>query len=245
MAKIEHISVYNLNLEKAVLDTAKAMDNEENKAFAKLRYCLFYPMIGKEYTEKRELIVYGQYVDDWRPTFKLTKDKKQIEALVKKAYEYSAPARGCPLDWVNKQWIKQQLYRSFFWNITYKLCMERYGRSETDWNHIIAYSNLVKIAPKTDDGMPPEVYKAQLYDSGHLFKEELSILQPKNVLLITVLNNWAEPVLRAGGIKFTKHPEHEFVEATGAYRGSNIIVTKKPFTADHRRFLDEIKRNMV
>lgn len=245
MAKLAHISVYNLNLEKAVLDMVKSIEQDGLKQYKPLKYCLFYPMIGKDYNDKKELIVYGQYVDNWTPTFKLTKDKKQIEALVKKAYEYSITKRGCPLDWVNKNWIKQQLYRSFFWNITYKLVMERFGCSEEDWNHIICYSNLVKIAPKTDDSYPPELYKAQLYNSGHLFKEELSILQPKNVLLITGLDNWAAPVFKAGGIKYTKHPENEFVEATTAYRGSNIIVTKKPFTADHRRFLDEVKRNMV
>lgn len=223
----------------------KSIEQEELVQYKKLKYCLFYPMIGKDYTERRELMVYGQYVDDWTPTFKISKDRKQIETLVKKAYEYSITKRGCPLDWVNRNWIKQHLYRSFFWNITYKLVMERYGRTEHDWNNIIGYSNLVKIAPKTDDSYPPELYKSQLYNSGHLFKEELSILQPKNVLLITGLKDWAEPVFKAGGIKFTKHPEYEFVEATTAYRGSNIIVAKKPFTADHRRYLDEIKRNMV
>lgn len=244
MAKTGHISLYNLGLEKALLDLAKTMELPENKAFTKGKYSLFYPMLGKDYEEKKELIVYGQYVSDWQPTFRLTKDKKQIENLVKKAYEYSIVARGCALDWVNKYWVKQELYRSFFWNITYKLVVERYGRTEDDWNHIIAYSNLVKIAPLGDDAFPHEVFQAQLFNSAHLFKEELSILQPKNVLLITNLHNWAEPVLRTAGIRFEKESS-EFVEATAAYRGTNIIVAKKPFTADHRKFLDEVKRNMV
>lgn len=208
-----------------------------------MRYSLFYPMIGKNYNEKKELIVYGQSVADWKPTFKLSKDKKVIESIVKKAYEYSTVSRGCPLDWVNKYWIKQNLYRSFFWNITYKLVMERYGRSDKDWNNIIAFSNLLKAAP-LDNDISREIYQAQLYNAAHLFKEELSILQPKNVVLITGLHNWAEPILRAAGIKFTAH-DGDVVEATSAYRGSHIIVTKKPFTADHRKFLDEIKRNMV
>ncbi|MCB0697304.1 MAG: hypothetical protein KDC07_08065 [Chitinophagaceae bacterium] len=244
MAKIEHISLYNLELEKTMLDMAKFMELPDNKPLANNRYCLFYPMIGKEYNEKKDLIVYGQFATDWKPAFKLTKDKKQIETLVKKAYEYSVVSRGCPLDWVNKYWIKQNLYRSFFWNITYKLVMERYGRTEKDWNHIITYSNLMKISPIPVDVFPNELIQGQLFNAAHLFKEELSILQPRNVLLITGLQNWAEPVLRAAGIKFTTE-KGEFVEATTAYRGSHIIVAKKPFTADHRKFLDEIKRNMV
>ncbi len=244
MATTGHISLYNLGLEKALLDLAKTMELPDNKAYTKDKYCLFYPMLGKDYYDRRELIVYGQCVNDWKPDFKLTKDKKQIESLVKKAHEYSIVSRGCALDWVNKYWIKQNLYRSFFWNITYKLAMERYGRTEDDWNHIIAYSNLVKIAPMTDDTMPHEVFQAQLFNSAHLFKEELSILQPKNVVLITNLHNWAEPVLRASGIKFEVH-SGEYVEATAGYRGTRIIVTKKPFAADHRKFLDEVKRNMV
>lgn len=244
MAKIEHISLYNLELEKTMLDTAKTLQTIDNKSLAQKKYCLFYPMIGKEYNERKDLIVYGQYAADWKPSFKLTKDKKLIEGLVKKAYEYSIVSRGCPLDWVNKYWIKQNIYRSFFWNITYKLAMERYGRTENDWNHIITYSNLMKIAPMGDDSFPYELFQAQLYNAGHLFKEELSILQPRNVLIITGLHNWAEPVLRAAGIKFTQH-KGDFVEATTAYRGSHIIIAKKPFTADHRKFLDEIKREMV
>lgn len=243
MAKIAHISVYNLSLEKAVIDLAKSLEQADNKQLAKLKYNLFYPMIGKEYDEKKELIVYGQAETDWKPAFKLPKDKKQIEAIVKKAHEYSTVSRGCALDWVNKYWIKQNLYRSFFWNITYKLVMERYGRTDKDWNHIISYSNLLKIAPFNED-ITPEMFQGQLHNSAHLFKEELSILQPKNVVLITGLKNWAEPVLRAAGIKFQTH-DNDVIQATSAYRGSHIIVTKKPFTADHRKFLDEIKRNMI
>lgn len=224
---------------------AKTMQQPDNKQLASLRYCLFYPMIGKEFEEKRELIVYDQYVTDWKPTFKLTEKKKDIESIVKKAHEYSTTSRGCPLDWVNKYWIQQHLYRSFFWNITYKLVMERYGRTEKDWNHIITFSNLLKITPLNADNIPPAVFQAQLFNAAHLFKEELSILQPKNVVLITSLHNWAEPVLRAAGIRFEVHNDNEFVQATSAYRGSRIIVAKKPFTADHRKYLDEIKRNMV
>lgn len=244
MAKKESISVYNLELEKNLTDLQKYLQQADNKSLMQNKYCMFYPMIGKDYEEKRELLIYGQYVNNWKPTFKLTKDKTQAEAIVKKAYEQSLASKGCPLDWVNKNWIKKNIYRSFFWNITYKLVMERYGRSETDWNHIITYSNLLKIAPATDNEMPEEVFKAQLPHSAHLFKEELSILQPKNVVLITNLHNWAEPVLKTAGIRF-KTEDEEYVQATAAYRGSNIIVTKRPFNASHREFLDAIKRNMV
>lgn len=245
MAKKEHISLYNLALEKTMLDLYKYLETAENKALLKEKYCLFYPMIGKDYYEKKELIIYGQYVNDWKPSIKLTKDKVQIETWVKKAYEYSIVSRGCALDWVNKYWIKQNLYRSFFWNIAYKLSMERYGRTEKDWNNIITYSNLLKIAPLKNGSLPDEVFKAQLSDSAHLFKEEISLLQPKNVLLITNLHNWAEPIFKTAGIRFETHKEEGYVEATAAYRGSRIIVAQKPFSANHREFLDEIKRNMV
>lgn len=244
MAKLEHISLYNLSMEKLVSDLAKHVENSEDQQLAKNKYCLFYPMLGKDYYEKKELIVYEQYVNDWRPVVKLTKDKKKIESMVKKAQEYSTVSKGCALDWVNKNWIKQSLYRSFFWNITYKLAMERYGRTDKDWNNIIAYSTLFKIAPTGENNMPDEIKKGQLHNVTHLFKEELSLLQPKNVLLITSLQNWAEPVLKAAGIKYEKH-SGGYVQATTAYRGSKIIVIEKPFSAKHREFTDEIKREMV
>lgn len=223
---------------------ANTMLQQDDKTTANDRYCLFYPMVGKDYNEKKELLMYGQYVDDWKPTFKLTKDKKLAEGIVKKAFDYSTVSRGCALDWVNKYWIKQSLFRSFFWNISCKLSMERYGRTNKDWNHIIAYSNLVKIHPVGDINNSHQILHAQQINAAHLFKEELSLLQPKNVILITGLQNWAEPVLRSAGIKFRKE-DGQYVEATAAYRGSHIIVAKKPFAADHRKFLDELKRNMV
>lgn len=244
MAKTEHISVYNLSLEKTVLDLAKGLEQADNKQLIKDKYCLFYPMIGKDFEEKRELLIYGQQVSDWKPQFNLTKNTRQIEEIVKKAHEYATVKRGCALDWVNKYWIKQNLYRSFFWNIANKLSVERYGRTDDDWTNILAYSNLVKVSPVGDEPLPPEVFQAQIHNSAHLLKEELSILQPKNVLLITHLHNWAEPVLRTAGIKYETHTGG-YVQATSAYRGSRIIVTEKPFNANHRKFLDEVKRNMI
>lgn len=244
MAKQEKISLYNLGMEKTLQDLYKSLYNEDDKSLLNERCCLFYPMIGKEFYEKKALIVYGQYVNDWKPAFKLTKDKKQIENIVKKALDYSTVSRGCALDWVNRYWVSQELYRSFFWNITNKLSVERYGRNDKDWNHILAYSNLFKIAPQKGNTLPEEMFKAQLTNTAHLFKEEMSLLQPKNVVLITNLQNWAEPVMKAAGIRFETHKEG-YVQATGAYRGSRIIVTQKPFTASHREFLDDIKREMV
>lgn len=244
MAKTEKISLYNLNLEKTLLDLTKAIETEGDTDLQKQRYCMFYPMIGKDYEEKKELIVYGQSVSDWKPVFKLTKNKAQIESIVKKAHEYSVVSRGCALDWVNRYWIKQSLYRSFFWNIAQKLSIERYGRNDKDWNHIIAYSNLMKISPLNADKMPELVFSAQLINAAHMFKEELSLLQPKNVLLMTNFKHWAEPLLRKAGIKFTKE-DGEYIRATAAYRGSRIIISEKPFAGNHRKFLDEVKREMV
>ena len=244
MAKTGKISLYNLNLEKTMLDMTKALEAAEETDLLKLKYCLFYPMIGKEYDEKRELIIYGESADDWKPVFKLTKNKAQIEAIVKKAHEQSIVSRGCALDWVNKYWVKHSLYRSFFWNIAQKLCIERYGRNENDWNHIITYSNLLKISPLDVNKMPDTVFNAQLSNVAHLFKEELSLLQPKNVLLMTNFKKRAEPILRKAGIKFTIH-DGEYITATTAYRGSRIIISEKPFAGNHRKFLDEVKREMV
>lgn len=244
MAKIEKISLYNLSLEKTLLDLARFLETEEETELLKERYSMFYPMIGKEYEEKRELIVYGELANDWKSVFKLTKNKTQIEVIVKRAHEQSVVSRGCALDWVNKYWIKHSLYRSFFWNIAQKLSIERYGRNDTDWNHIIAYSNLLKIIPINTDKLPEAIFKAQLANAAHLFKEELSLLQPKNVLLMTNFKNRAEPILKRAGIKLTMH-DGEYIKATTAYRGSRIIISEKPFAGNHRNFLDEVKREMV
>ena len=243
MAKTESISLYNLNMEKALLDLVKVLDADDQADMLKQRYCMFYPMIGKDYDEKKELMVYGQSVDDWKPIFKLTKNKEQVETIVKKAYDFSIVSRGCALDWVNRYWIKQSLYRSFFWNIVQKLSIEYYGKSEKDWNNIVAYSNLIKIAPYKQD-TPKAVLTAQINNSAHLFKEEISLLQPRNVLIVADFNSCSKEVLKAAGIKFSLK-DNEYIKATTAYRGSRIIISEKAFARNHRKFLDEVKREMV
>lgn len=231
-------------MEKLVLDFSKTAIQKPDLELIKKKYCLFYPMIGKDYNERKALMVYGQYVNEWQPTFKTTANKANIETVVKKAFDYSTVKKGCSLQWVNNQWIKQNLFRVLLWNITYKLAMEQYGRTEDDWNNIIAYSNLYKIAPSELMSPTAEELAAQTHDCANLFKEELSILQPKNVLIITNLKDWAAPILKNAGIKFTTRSA-EYVQATAAYRGSQLIITDKPFAANHQRFINEVKQFMV
>ncbi len=240
MAKKGTISFYNLNLEKAVMDFSKQLMEEPDKN--RSSYSLFYPMIGKDYEQGKQLMVYSQYATNWKPVFKPTVDKNRVTQLVKKSLDLSQ-SKGCPLDWVNKQWLKQNLFRDFFWNVTYKMAIQRYGRTEDNWNNIVAWSTLYKIAPQ-DRAINNTEQLAQRSNCAFLFKEELSILQPKNALLITSLDNWAEPILKSGGIKY-KLEKGEYIQATAAYRGTQIIIARKPFAGNHIKFIDEAEQYMV
>lgn len=244
MAQKEKISLYNLSLEKTLLDHHKYLSSNHPDKLRTNKYSLFYPMIGKDYYEKRLLMVYSQYAQDCKPSFKLTNNKAAIETIIKKSHTYSTPPKVCPLDWVNKNWIKHGLFRSFLWNITYKIAMEKYGRSEDNWNNVIAWSNLMKVSPCTPNAITPEDFTPQLSNCAHLFKEELSLLQPKNVLLITNLDKWAGPLLKTAGIKY-QEVKTGYVQATAAYRGSQLIITEKPFAGNHLRFIEEVCSHMV
>lgn len=244
MAQKEKISLYNLSLEKTVLDLHKYLSANDMASIKAKKYSLFYPMIGKDYYEQKQLMVYSQYAQDWTPTFKMTNNKAQIETLVKKSFAYATPTKVCPLDWVNKQWIKQGLFRSFLWNITYKLAMEQYGRTDEDWNQIVAWSNIMKITPSTPATISDQDFIPQLSNSAHLFKEELSLLQPKNVILITNLDKWAAPLLKQAGIRYTEVKD-SYVQATAAYRGSRLIITERPFAGNHLKFIDDVRAHML
>lgn len=244
MAQKENISLYNLRMEKTLLDYYKYLADNDPQGLKNNKYSLFYPMIGKNYYDKRQLMVYSQYAQDWKPSFKVTNNKAQIETIVKKSLAYANPQKTCALDWVNKQWVKHGLFRSFLWNITYKLTMEHYGRTEDDWNNIVAWSNIMKISPSTPTTPTEKDFLPQLTNCAHLFKEELSLLQPKNVVLITNLDNWAAPLLKTAGIKY--HEEKTgYVQATAAYRGSQLIITERPFAGNHLRFIEEVRSHMV
>src|SRR5438128_2361872 len=139
----------------------KELFSESLKSFAKnilatevdwlieKQFSLFYPSLGKNYSDKCELLVFGQATNGWTPKWFVHEVQKKSDKLVSESINYSSEDEGkCPLEWVNedKYW-NSKLSHSFFWNVTYKLVKAHYNKTDENWNNIIAWSNLMKIAP--------------------------------------------------------------------------------------------------
>ncbi|MBS0647587.1 MAG: hypothetical protein JSR97_13505 [Verrucomicrobia bacterium] len=201
---------------------------------------MFYPSVGKAFHVNRNLLVIGQAANGWNPKWFVKNIPSQADRIIGDSIENSSEENGeCPLEWINKKWNSYKLFRSFFWNVTYKLVKETYNRTDTDWNNIIAWTNLMKISP-ADYGNPNNVErKAQSNNCAKLFMQELKDLKPKNVLIITNLDIWAEPILKQANIEI-KNVDGNYIQATGHFSGSKIIVTRRPFFGRHQPFIKEV-----
>ena len=236
---------YNKLFRETLQNFAINILSTEDNDLRKKQYCLFYPTIGRNYVENSELLVIGQATNGWCPKFVVSDVQTNHKKLVTKSIKYSSEAEGkCPLEWVNEKWIELKLFRSFFWNVTYKLVKAHYYKTDDNWNNIIAWSNLMKIAPVSGNPNSWEI-EAQVDNATILFKQELDDLKPKNVLIITNLEKWAKPILEKSKVVY-EVVNGEIIEAIGNYNKTKIIVTKRPYIGGkHQPFIDEIRRHLV
>lgn len=237
----ENIKIFNKAAEKGAED-----------------YCAFYPSFGSE--GKVEFIIYGQAVKGWEPKFKPT---EQIEesSFLKKSIEYSnsfytdeGGKSHSPLDWVNLRWspgIYKQLsgkekkyysdpawgdyfaFRSFFWNVTYKLIVKYYDLDENchDWAEKIVWSNLYKIAPAERQNPSEKECTWQQEKSIELVKKEIEEIRPRYCIVLTN-DDWWQPFREKLHTKVLLGAKsYEYVQSYEEYQGSTakIIVTKRPF----------------
>lgn len=209
------------------------------------QFCLFYPTLGKNYLDKRELLVIGQATRGWSPEFRVHDVKTNYNKLVAESIDFSSGEEGrCPLEWVNEKWEECNFSNSFFWNVTYKLVKAHYSKTDENRNNSIAWSNLMKIAPTYGNPNSWEM-EAQVDNAANLFKQELDDLKPKNVLIITNLKTWARPILEKAKIEFHQ-VNGEYAEAIGNYNRTKIIVTKRLYIGGrHQPFVDEISSLLV
>ncbi len=208
-------------------------------------YTLFYPTIGKDFGRNRELVVYGQAVNGWKGGWTIGDIPHKVDAVFRESFGQSLGEHGkCPLAWVNEDWVKYGLFRSFFWNVTYKLVKAKYGRTDENWNHILAWSNLAKIAPSNHANPSRTEFDAQLEHAARLFTQELDEWRPKHALLITNMENWAGPILRQADIPYRTVTDSSHVLAVAHRNETRILITGRPYVAAHSPFVQEVMRHM-
>jgi len=232
---------YNKLFQKTLQKFAEELRKSQDKSFLDKKYSIFYPVIGKDYLANKNLLVVGQATFDWQPVWNIKKVSSGSEKIIKESIDYSETTNEeCPLEWINKHWSDWGIYRSVFWNLTYKVVEKKYNKTDENWNNIIAWSNLMKIAPIYSNPKGEEI-NAQVDLCAELFKMELDELQPVNVLIITNLEGWAEPILRKSTIHF-KIENGNYIQATAKYKKTNIIVTSRQRAMEHLPFIEEISK---
>ena len=212
------------------------------------KFTLFYPLIGKDFHLNKDLLIYGQATNGWSSKFTVGDVRNKLDEIIKHSIsESQEEGSNCSLEWINEHWTNKEynLFRSFFRNVTYKSVKSFYNRTDANWNNIIAWSNLMKIAPVNGGNPNQEEINAQIEYASKLFKKEIEDLAPKNVLIMTNLKKWAEPVLTGAGIQYKIINGH-FIEAIGIYNDSRIIVTKRGFLSlTHNAIIEEISQYMI
>lgn len=119
-----------------------------------------------------------------RATYGWAVDDRDTERLFTDGCESQVFARPDQMKWVEKG---NYWNRSAFWRVIKNVTQEVIGQ-QPDWYEHIAWDNLYKLSP---DGSNPSdaLCRKQENLCFEIFKQELSVLQPKVVILLTG-KNW-------------------------------------------------------
>jgi hypothetical protein len=243
-----------------MLELVKHFQNDErlNVSYGDKKYCLFYPSFGVLNDGKSlDFLMYGQAVNGWANDFSFG-DKVDLEFVAEAAAYSNTINEGdkSPLDWVNINWTNStklnankksqiegyQVFRSFFWNVCYKLVSDYYSNLEREdglWCQNMAWSNLMKIAPKDSGNPNDEEYYAQIEPCVELFKMELDELKPRFAILLTNYC-WAEEFVNALKCESIAQNKEDNIQFIGQYNETNVIVTKRPFRGNSEVWVKEL-----
>lgn len=207
-------------------------------------YTLFYPQVGKDYRDDSLVLLVGRAPNGWGVTWGKSDD---IDKKVSESKEYSEttdPGQNCPLDWLNDDWNNKEknykLYRSAFWNVSYKFIQRQFEKNDSNWQNIIAWSNLMKISPAEGWNPTTPEWSWQLDTSVKLITKEIEELSPKYVLMLTGLD-WSEDFTKA----FQEHDDHkpyynDTVKAVYIHHKTKIIVTDRPEGKIQEEFVKDV-----
>ena len=232
-----------------------------------LYYVNNYPSFGFKPDEVCDFIVYGQAPLGWGTGFSLsdTIDLNEIFESMYCSNRYPEGSDHTPIDWVNVLWTNGTIdfftsnnlelqeyykdgiangyraYRSFFWNVIYKLISDYYkfDRSSRDWSRKLLWSNLYKIAP--EDANPNEQEKiAQQTIGVQLIQKEIDEIKPKYVVVLTN-DSWWKPFrdrLKTTPLIIPEGcPEIQSLESYGQ---TKIIVISRPRFGNSDEFVRQI-----
>jgi hypothetical protein len=205
--------------------------------------------------------VYGQAVDGWNTRLSLDEEitSEKVVRSIKESNTYLPELDHCPLDWVNVQWsdatykktcntddlrkfyLTARTYRSFFWNVIYKLISDYCDLNRNDWSWArkLVWSNLYKIAPPKAN--PDERERSWQHPIAfELVKKEIEELKPRYCIVLTN-ESWWQPFrefLRPKDLRNGPLPSE--IKGYEQYRDTKIVVTKRPLYASHDTFVNQV-----
>ena len=207
------------------------------------KYCMFYPCVGKAFSQNPELLVIGRACNGWKSEWSC-EDSEAIQSACLQIIADAENEKECRMAWLQKNWDGNEhsdynTRRSAFWRVTKDIVQKSTGASEQSWTSHIAWSNICKISPY-DGGNPKTAeWEAQIQACSELVRDEINELKPRNVLLITDVS-WAREFFECIGHSPSKVQDNKIVQDIFQYNHSRIITTIRPEHTNNHQYADEV-----
>ena len=225
------------NLEKYYNELVLDIINNKEK-FNEQKVAFFTPVIGTKYD--RQFLIFGRATNGWYASdfggldtiinFNENIDSDLLEKIKNNISTLNT-------DWIEQKWSskeKTSTKKSPFFRMVKSIS----ELSEGGDFYTIAWSNLYKVS-KLDEGNPSEkLCQVQEKLSKEIFLNEIEILKPKYVILLTGLN-WANPFIN--DLEIISQDESEFIKYIAKYKNSYIIVSEHPQGKPEEQHLEDIK----
>ena len=224
----------------------------------------FYPSFGITSGERCDLLFYGQALNGWSEGFDVDKKihSRKIEQSIIASNRYFKKNNHTPLDWVNVRWTnsifdsitkdpdakefysngtRYRTFRSFFWNVVYKLTSDFHGfnRESWDWSKKVVWSNLYKIA---EDGKNPTPFQkeTQIHFTAELIKREIEELNPKYCIVLSNYHWWDafHHYLKTKSESFNRSLSS--IEGVERFKETKIIITSRPRLGNSNNHVSQI-----
>ena len=211
----------------------------------------FLSMKGDHYDN--ELMVVGRAVNGWTQGIFPAELNTPIsrKKYAEKIYRTVTRQDGCPMEWVTDCWGNQEGYntkKSAFWSVIRTVVgeLEIACIDQHTWPSHIVWSNLYKLAPEKGGNPNNTLCNVQLSGCCSLFELELSIYNPKRLLLLTGLG-WAGPFLK--NICSIRQIEQTHVEAIGKLnigkQTTKVVVATHPQAKPENDWVQEILQGFL
>lgn len=232
MSMIELDSEYEDQYD-AVLQKVASLEDETPEL------CAFWPAIGNEYEPGMGVLAIGRAVNGWGSTRFQAPDLASEERrgeVMEKARQYRSDLKW-PAEREGAEGYNTR--RSQFWMVLKALQERLRVPSQRSWSERLAWSNLYKVAPKSQTNPSGRLKTIQREQAGvDLLAEEIRQLQPRVAVFLTG-PGWAGHFTDRMDIAW-KGPEREGLAVrAGRLRDIPVVISRHPQGKRLDRWVEE------